>query len=226
MKIISTATVLSLMVTALTSCNTFIPRPTETPTLTKTILPKSTNTAEPTLTPTEMLIPQHTKTGFPATFVDTQNGMQLINNQYGFTITLPSDSDVLFFNPTDDQLLSVQLPTKDLSDGGQILTWFRVWVENHTTSCHPELTNSSNRPVKVGRVTLGNTHFIKVYTPDLDKDELQAIEYMSYGTDFCVHFFTGLAMYYFDRGDAEPGNMLPHVQDELGSIISTFEWVN
>ncbi len=226
MKIISTALVLSLMVTAFTSCNTVVPHSIEPPTSAQVIKPTSTNTTiDPIVTLTKTPRPEHTTTSIPAAFVDTQDGKKLIHEQYGFAITLPSDFDILFFNPTDDRLLSAQLPSKYLSDGGQIMTWFNVSIENRTYSCHPGPTNSSGRPVKVEQVTLGKTPFTKVYTPDLDKDELQAIEYMVSGTDFCVHFFTGLAMYYFDRGDAEPSNMLPYMQDDIDSIISTFEWV-
>ena len=130
MKIVSIAVVHSLMVTALTSCNTFVPRSTGISTSTKTVLPTSTNTSEPMVTPTETPVPQYTKTTIPSTFVDIQDGKQLINNQYGFIITLPSNIDILNFNPTDDKLLSTQFSTKNLSDGGQIFTYFKDNVLN------------------------------------------------------------------------------------------------
>jgi hypothetical protein len=225
MKLISTAIVLSLLVTILTSCNTFVSAPIETPNPTKAILLTWTNTADPTVTPTETPIPQSTKTAIPATLVDIEEGKQLINNKYGFTITLPPDVDLQSFNPTDDRLLEVQFPQKDLSDGGNIFTYFYVWVENQTDSCHPGLTDADGNPVKMEQVTLGSIFFNKVYTPDLDQHEMQAIEYMTDGTDFCVHFFIGLTTYYFDRRGAQPGSMLPYVQDELDSIISTFHWI-
>jgi hypothetical protein len=57
MKTIGKAILLSVLVTALASCNTFAPRPTETPTPTETSLPTSTNTAEPTNTPTKTPVP-------------------------------------------------------------------------------------------------------------------------------------------------------------------------
>jgi hypothetical protein len=225
MKLINIVIVFPLLIMSLTSCSAFAPKPTEAPTPTGTVLPISSNTFEPTVTPTKTPIPLFTKTEIPATFVSTQDGKRLINNQYGFTITLPSNIDILNFNSTDDKFISTQLPTKNLSDGGQIFINFDIWVENQTDSCHEELPKSFSNVVKMEQVTLGGTLFSKVYTPNLEKNELQAIEYMTYGTDFCVHLFTGLFMYYFDRGDATPGNMLPYVQDEIDGIISTFQWV-
>jgi hypothetical protein len=57
MKTIDKAILLSVLVIALASCNTFAPQPTETPTPTETSLPTSTYTPEPTTTPTETPIP-------------------------------------------------------------------------------------------------------------------------------------------------------------------------
>jgi hypothetical protein len=219
MKLISIAMVLSLLVMALPSCNAFVPVPTETPVRTNTIVSTLTYTLEPTVTATEIPIPQYTQTANPA-FVDNQDGKQFINNKYGFTITLPSDTDIMRFNPTDDKLLSTQFPPKDLSDGGIIYTYFHVSVENQIDSCHAEFPESFDSPVKIEKVTLGNTHFIKAYTPDLDKNGVQALEYMTSRTDFCVHFLIVLFLFQ----DLQPGNMLPYVQGELDGIISTFQW--
>ncbi len=57
MKTIGKAILLSVLVIALASCNTFAPQPTETPTPTETSLPTSTNTPEPTNTPTKTPVP-------------------------------------------------------------------------------------------------------------------------------------------------------------------------
>lgn len=57
MKTISKAIILSVMAIMLASCNTFAPKPTETPTPTHTSLPTSTHTPEPTSTSTEMPTP-------------------------------------------------------------------------------------------------------------------------------------------------------------------------
>ena len=52
MKTINKVILLSILIIALASCNTFVPQPTETPTPTNTSLPTSTNTPKPTTTPT------------------------------------------------------------------------------------------------------------------------------------------------------------------------------
>ena len=57
MKTIGKAILLSVLVIALASCNTFAPQPTKTPTPTETSVPTSTYTPEPTTTPTETPIP-------------------------------------------------------------------------------------------------------------------------------------------------------------------------
>jgi hypothetical protein len=53
MQTVSKAIMLLVPVMALASCNTFSPRPTETPTLTATSLPTATHTPEPTNTPAQ-----------------------------------------------------------------------------------------------------------------------------------------------------------------------------
>jgi hypothetical protein len=57
MKTIGKAIILSVLVTALASCNALSPKPTETPTPTATSLPSSTSTPQPTNTPTETPVP-------------------------------------------------------------------------------------------------------------------------------------------------------------------------
>lgn len=54
MNNIGKAIVFSLLIMAFASCNTFVPKPTETPVPTATSLPTSTNTPEPTQTPTDI----------------------------------------------------------------------------------------------------------------------------------------------------------------------------
>ena len=53
MKTISKVIMLSVLVIALASCNTFAPKPTETPIPAETSSPTPTNTSEPTTIPTE-----------------------------------------------------------------------------------------------------------------------------------------------------------------------------
>jgi len=63
MKFSGKVITLSVLVIALTSCNTLVPQPTQTPTSTATSSPTSTNTPEPTNTPTST----PTKTPIPPT---------------------------------------------------------------------------------------------------------------------------------------------------------------
>ncbi|MFN8382845.1 MAG: hypothetical protein U0V02_12930 [Anaerolineales bacterium] len=51
MKAIGKIIIASVLLVTLTSCSTFVPQPTETPTSTATSLPTPTNTSEPTNTP-------------------------------------------------------------------------------------------------------------------------------------------------------------------------------
>ncbi len=57
MKTFSKAILLSILILALASCNTFAPPPTATPTSTATSLPTATNTPTPTNTPTKTPVP-------------------------------------------------------------------------------------------------------------------------------------------------------------------------
>jgi hypothetical protein len=63
MKTISKAILLSVLVIALASCNTFAPQATETPAPTETSVPTLTHTPEPTATPTR----EPTRTAIPPT---------------------------------------------------------------------------------------------------------------------------------------------------------------
>jgi hypothetical protein len=221
MKFIQTAIVLSLLVRILTSCSSFAAVPTDS------VVPISTNISELTSTQTATLVPQYTRTAKPSVVIDTQAGKQFISHKYGFSIILPFDSQSVVYNRAEyfPEILRAALPEISLDDGGDIVPNFHVGVEDQTDSCHPWLTNSDGNLVKMEQVTLGGISFNKVYTPDLDEYEMQAIEYMTYGTDVCVHFFISLTTFYFDRVDAQPANMLPYVQDELDSIFSTLQWV-
>ncbi len=214
------------MVMMLTSCSSFAALPTATPALTNSVVLISTNIPEPTSTQAATPVPQYIKTAIPSTVIDTQDGKLFISHEYGFSILLPADSDSVVYNRADlFEILSAYLPEINFDNGGDLTPMFDVVVEDQTESCHPWLTNSDGNPVKTEQVTLSGLSFNKVYTPDLDEYETQSIEYMTYGTDLCVHFFISLTTYYFDRGDAQPSNMLPYVQDELDTIISTFQWV-
>jgi hypothetical protein len=229
MKLIKRAVVLSTVVMILTSCSFIATVPTPTSVPTNPFIPVSTNMPEPTSTPTATFVPQYTKTAKPSTVVESQDGKLFISHEYGFSILIPAhDSQGVVYNRADyfPEILSADLAEIDLDDGGDIFPMFHIAVEDQTESCHPWLTNSDGNPVTMAQTTLGGISFNKVHTPDLDEYEMQAIEYMTYSTDLCVHFFISLTLYYFDRPiDAEPPrDMLPYIQNELDRIISTFQW--
>jgi hypothetical protein len=201
---------------------------TEAPTITATSLPRATLIVMPTFTPLPFIAstPQYTQTADSSVFVNTQHGKQLRSNKYGFIITLPPDIDFMTeYTPDGDvSIFGASLAQKHLDDGGDIVTVIFGSVENQTDSCHPKLIDP-DKAVKTEQVVLGGTPFTKVYTPDLYGLHEQEVDYMTYGHNFCVHFSVNLTTYYFDQGDAQPDNMLPYMQDELESIISSFRWI-
>lgn len=217
----------------LTSCNGFLSTPVTIPTdvmetAMSTVLTASaeTQTAIPTSTP----IPTNTATETPVptanpfTLVETQDGKQYINHKYGFTISFPSDFEVPSGFTTNDGLISGYFQ-KHLDDGGDIVTWFGIIVEDQTDGCHPKLIDSASKPVKEKQVTLGSNSYTVLYTPNLYGDYMQDVEYMTYATDLCIHFSINLTTHYFDQGSAIPGDMLPYTQDKLDGIVSTFQWI-
>jgi hypothetical protein len=121
-------------------------------------------------------------------------------------------------------IFGANLAQKHLVDGGDIISEIYGTVENPTDSYHPKLINP-DEVVKTEQVTLGGIPYTKVYTPNLYGDYEQEIDYMTYGTNFCVHFSIHLTTYYFDQGSAKPNDMLPYMQDELDNIVSTFRWI-
>ena len=226
MKFTKTAIVLSSLVMILTACSFYVAVPTATPAPTSTVVPISTNIPEPTSIQSATPVPHYTVTARPSTIIDTQDGKLFISHEFGFSIILPSDSQSVVYNRADlSEILSFALPEIELDDGCVVVTGIHTKVENQTNSCHPALTDSGGNPIKMEKVTLGSNTFDKIYTPDLDKNELQSMEYMTYGANFCVHFFVSLTTYYFDRGDAQPSSTLSYRQDELDGIFSTFQWV-
>ena len=229
MKIISKATVLSLMVIALASCSIFAPTPAQPIAPTATMALTSANTIQQASTQTDLPVQQYTKTAKPSTIVDTEDGKQFISHEYGFTILLPPDSQSVIPNPDErfGAILLAALPQIYLDDSGHIIPWLHSVVQKPIDKCHPWMPDGPSVPVVAAQVSLGGTSYTKVYTTGLDQDAMQYIDYMTYGTNFCVHFWISLTTYYFDMPiDAQPpSDMLPYIQDDLDRMISTFQWV-
>lgn len=190
-----------LIVLLLIGCNSQPNSPTLIPSI-ATPFSKSPPSGKATVTPllpTVTSTPKHTQTIEPDKLVSNQDGQEFMSSQYGFTIIFPADMEILTKYSTNNAPIAGYLPQKHLTDGGDIVTWFEVIVENQIDGCPPILKNSIEIPTELKQVTLGSTPFSKIYTPTLYGDYMQGIEYIAYGTDFCIHFYINLTTYYFDR---------------------------
>jgi hypothetical protein len=92
MKAISKSTILFVMMIALTSCNTFVQTPTQTPIPTATSLPTLTSTPEPTITPTRTATP--TPTPVPPTQTPTKTPVPPTKTPSTLGLQMPSGTPV------------------------------------------------------------------------------------------------------------------------------------
>jgi len=155
---------------------------------------------------------------------------RFFSEKYGFSFVVPPDVSIFDYDSANDKtIFSLELP-RVYKPSSHIHSTVDGWVEAQTDTCHPRLIGSEKIPVETTQVVLGGNSFTKVYNPSGTRENgTQDVEYMTAGTDFCVHLYVRMmicANSWDEGGCSEPNNVLPEMQGDLDRIASSFRWTN